>query len=115
MAQQTTLSFQLQDNLLHIWILINGQPVEAVLGSGAGGLVLDRAFGSSLGVRVGDRLEWSQADVHLKLGHSQRRRRWFFGVPLWDHGTITLDHPHQNSALIFRELQQSETLSSNSW
>jgi hypothetical protein len=53
-AQQTTLPFQLQDNLLRISIRMNGQPVEAVLDSGAGGLVLDRAFAASVGVPMGD-------------------------------------------------------------
>jgi Aspartyl protease len=52
-AQQTTVPFQLQDNLIRVPIRLNGQPVEAVLDSGTGGLGIDRSFAASVGLHMG--------------------------------------------------------------
>jgi hypothetical protein len=49
-AQQDTLAFQLQDNLIRVPVALNGQHVEAVLDSGTGSLGLDLAFARSLGL-----------------------------------------------------------------
>ena len=52
-AQQATVPFQLQDNLIRVPVQLNGRSVEAVLDSGTGGLVIDRAFAASLGLHSG--------------------------------------------------------------
>lgn len=52
-AQQNEVSFQLQDNLIRVPVVIDGTTVDAVLDSGTGSLGLDRAFASSLGLRPG--------------------------------------------------------------
>jgi hypothetical protein len=52
-AQQTTLSFHLDDNLIRVPVTLNGQSQEAVLDSGTGGLAVDYAFAQSLHLDIG--------------------------------------------------------------
>jgi hypothetical protein len=50
LGQQDSLAFQLQDNLIRVQVVLNGQHVEAVLDSGTGSLALDLRFARSLGL-----------------------------------------------------------------
>ena len=52
-AQQSEITFQLQDNLIRVPVVIDGTTVDAVLDSGTGSFGLDRAFASSVGLRPG--------------------------------------------------------------
>ncbi len=52
-AQQTTLPFHLDDNLIRVPVTLNGQSQEAVLDSGTGALALDYAFAQSLHLDIG--------------------------------------------------------------
>jgi Aspartyl protease len=53
-AQEISMPFQLQDNLIRVPILINGSKADAVLDSGTGALGVDRTFALSLGLRPGE-------------------------------------------------------------
>jgi hypothetical protein len=52
-AQQTTIPFHLNDNLIRVPVTLNGQPLDAVLDSGTGGLAIDHAFAESLHLDIG--------------------------------------------------------------
>jgi hypothetical protein len=52
-AQGSEIPFQLQDNLIRVPVVINGNKVDAVLDSGTGALGLDRTFALSLGLHPG--------------------------------------------------------------
>jgi Aspartyl protease len=52
-AQQTTIPFHLQDNLIRVPVTLNGQSLDAVLDSGTGGLGIDYAFAQSLHLDIG--------------------------------------------------------------
>jgi len=56
-AQQTAapvqLSFQLQDNLIRVPVILNGQTMEAALDSGTGAIAIDYAFAQSLHLDIG--------------------------------------------------------------
>jgi hypothetical protein len=50
---QSSIRFRLQDNLVRVPIVLNGHHVEAVLDSGTGGVGIDRAFATALGLKIG--------------------------------------------------------------
>lgn len=52
-GQQQTLPFHLDDNLIRVPVTFNGQPMDAVLDSGTGGLAIDLAFAQSLHLDLG--------------------------------------------------------------
>jgi hypothetical protein len=53
-TQSSSVAFTLEDNLVRVPIVLNGQPVEAVLDSGTGSLGLDHAYAVSLRLKLGD-------------------------------------------------------------
>jgi hypothetical protein len=52
-GQQSSMQFQLTDNLIRVPVTLNGHETEAVLDSGTGALALDRDFAVSLGLEPG--------------------------------------------------------------
>jgi hypothetical protein len=52
-AQGSEIAFHLQDNLIRVPVVINGNKVDGVLDSGTGALGLDRTFALSLGLHPG--------------------------------------------------------------
>src|ERR1700691_5344905 len=53
LAQQRTLPFHLDDNLIRVPVTLNGQTLDAVLDSGTGGLGIDLEFARSLHLDIG--------------------------------------------------------------
>lgn len=52
-ARSTSLTFQLEDNLIRVPVSVNGHPASAVLDSGTGALALDSSFALSIGMEPG--------------------------------------------------------------
>jgi hypothetical protein len=122
-AQQGSLAFQLQDNLIRVPVVLNGQRVEAVLDSGTGSLGLDLAFARSLGLESAkttgmvpgggapvpmyplvlneiqfgpERLRQVQG-IALDLGHLSSSAKFpvqvLLGQPLFAGWTLRVDYP----------------------
>ena len=125
MAQDATLPFQMQDNLIRIPIVLNGHATEAVLDSGTGSLALDRTFALSAGLKpaqVSGSIPGGGAPVpmfalppvdlqfgpeHLNqvsaisidLGHLTSSAGFpvnvLMGKPVFDQHALRIDYPHR--------------------
>jgi len=122
-AQQSTLPFQLQDQLIRVPVTLNGQPTDAVLDSGTGALAIDRAYAQSLRLDIGasigmvpgggrpepmypvivDHLDFGPEHfsftpaVALDLSHLSASAgfpvRLLLGLPIFRQGPLRVDYP----------------------
>jgi hypothetical protein len=98
-SRSSSIPFTLQDNLVRVPIVLNGQPVEAVLDSGTGSLGLDHAYAVSLGLKLGDSIGMVPGGGVPEPMYPVTVKQLSFGpVELSDVRGIALDLGHISSS-----------------
>ncbi|MFT4198317.1 MAG: retropepsin-like aspartic protease [Pseudoxanthomonas sp.] len=95
------LRFELDDNLIHVHALVNGQPIEAVLDSGSSMIVIDRAYADSHDISAGQDAGQAAGGGNgaQTLSLSTLSSLAFGPVALHDHPAVLLDlHSLSDSA-----------------